>query len=371
MSFNPDPNKQAAEVTFSRKQNTLGQPDVFFNNFPVNSTHSQKHLGLSLDNKLNFYSHLKEKIAKANKGIGTIKRLYKNLPRNALLSIYKSFIRPHLDYADIIYDQPHNQSLSDRIESVQYNAALAITGAIRGTSRERLYQELGFESLSNRRWYRRLTMFFNIASGNCPNYLTNILPTRQTSYNTERNNLYYTYRANTDYFKNSFFPCSVNKWNKLDSDIRNSKSISIFKKSLLGFIRPNSYSIFNINDPKGIKYLTRLRLNFSHLRQHKFRHNFQDTLNPLCSCSLETESVNHFLLRCHSFVHAGKTLLDNLVEIIGDISNISESKLVNILLYANENFNTEINATILKNTIIFLKESERFDMPLIENGNDT
>ena len=70
-------------------------------------------------------------------------------------------------------------------------------------------------------------------------------------------------------------------------------------------------------------------------------------------------------------MHARKTLLDNLVEIIGDISNIYESKLANILLYGNENFNAEINATILKNAIIFLKESERFDMPLIENGNDT
>ena len=128
-----------------------------------------------------------------------------------------------------------------------------------------------------------------------------------------------------------------------------------FKKSLLSFIRPNSFSIFNIDDPKGLKYLTRLRLNLSHLRQHKFRHNFQDTLNPLYSCSLETESVNHFLLRCHFFTHARKTLLDNLVETIGDVANISESKLVNILLYGNETFNAEINATILKNTIIFLK----------------
>ena len=149
-------------------------------------------------------------------------------------------------------------------------------------------------------------MFFNIASGNFPTYLTNILPNRQTSYNTERNNLYYTYGANTDYFKTSFYPCSVNEWNKLGSEIRNSKSISLFKKSLFGFIRPNSYSIFNINDPKGIKYLTRLRLNFSHLRQHKFCHNFQDTLKPLCSCSLETESVNHFLLRCHLFLACSK-----------------------------------------------------------------
>ena len=160
MSFNPDPSKQAAEVTFSRKTNPLVQPDVIFNNSPVNSTHSQKHLGLVLDTKLTFDSHLKEKRAKANKEIDIIKRLYNNLPRNALLSMYKSFIRPHLDYADIIYDQPHNQTLSDRIESVQYNAALAITRAIRGNSRERLYQELGLESLSNRRRYRRLTMFF-------------------------------------------------------------------------------------------------------------------------------------------------------------------------------------------------------------------
>ena len=179
--------------------------DVFFNNFPVNSTHSQKHLGLILDAKLTFDSHLKEKIAKANKGIGTIKRLYNNLPRNALLSIYKYFIRPHLDYAYIIYDQPHYQSLSDRIESVQYNAGLAITGAIRGASRERLYQELGLESLSNREWYRRPIMYFNIASGKCPNYLTDNLLPRQTSYNTERNNLYYTYRSNTDYFKNYIY----------------------------------------------------------------------------------------------------------------------------------------------------------------------
>ena len=151
------------------------------------------------------------------------------------MSIYKSFIRPHLDYADVIYDQPHNQTFSDRIESVQYNAALSITGAIKGTSRERLYRELGLESLSNRRWYRRLTMFFNIASGNCPTYLTNILPNRQTSYNTDRNNLYYIYRANTNYLKNSFFPYSVNEWNKLTSDIRNSMMNELQNSKLLWY----------------------------------------------------------------------------------------------------------------------------------------
>ena len=160
MNFNPDPTKQATEVIFSRKNKPVNHPTLYFNNSPVTSAPFQKHLGLFLDEKLTFGHHVNEKISKANKGIGLIKRLYSYLPRNSLLSIYKSFIRPHLDYGDVIYDQPHNDTFCKMIESVQYNAALAITGAIKGSSRERLYKELGLESLSDRRWYRRLVYFF-------------------------------------------------------------------------------------------------------------------------------------------------------------------------------------------------------------------
>ena len=250
-----------------------------------------------------------------------------------------------------------------KIESVQYNAALSITGAINGTSpRERLYQELGLESLGERRWYHRLVSFFKILQGNCPEYLTKLLPTRQISYNIDRSNLYCCYRANTNYFKNSFSP---NEWNKLGCEIRNSKSISIFKKSLLGFIRPNSSSVYNIHDPIGLKYLTRLRVNISHLREHKFRHNFQDTVNPLCSCSLEIESVSHFLLRCPFFAHDRKILLDNLVNTIRGILNLSDQKLVNILLHGDVVYRTNTNTDILRNTIVFLKKSQMFDIPLM------
>ena len=76
------------------------------------------------------------------------------LPRSSFVTIYKCFIRPHLDYRDVIYDQPNLSSLANKIESVQYNVALAITGAIRGTSKVKLYQDLGFESLKDRRWLR-------------------------------------------------------------------------------------------------------------------------------------------------------------------------------------------------------------------------
>ena len=106
---------------------------------------SQKHLGLNLDEKLNFNLHLKTILDKVTRGIGILRKLRFHIPRHSLITIYKSFIRSQLDYADVIYDQPSNQSFIEKIESSQYNAALAITGAIRGTSKEKLYKALDLE----------------------------------------------------------------------------------------------------------------------------------------------------------------------------------------------------------------------------------
>ena len=115
-----------------------------------------------LDSHLNFSEHVQSKTNKCYKIIGLIKKLSIHLPRKALLRIYKSFVRPNLDYADIIFDKTNNKSFKSRIESIQYKACVAITGAIQGTSRERLYRELGLESLSDRCWFRKLTFFIKL-----------------------------------------------------------------------------------------------------------------------------------------------------------------------------------------------------------------
>ena len=93
---------------FSRKSDPSDIPSLFFNNIQVDSRDSQKHLGVILDKRLAFDHHLSEKIVKANKGIGLIMRLLKSLSRDTLLTIYKEFVRPHLDYGDIIYDNSGN-----------------------------------------------------------------------------------------------------------------------------------------------------------------------------------------------------------------------------------------------------------------------
>ena len=119
MMFNPDLTKQAQEVILSRKTVEPFHPQIFFNEVPAERSVSQKYLGLHLNQKLDFSKHINEKIYKAEKGISVIKKLYNILLRNALLTIYKSFVRPHLDYGDVVYDQRNNQSFSNKIEAVQ------------------------------------------------------------------------------------------------------------------------------------------------------------------------------------------------------------------------------------------------------------
>ena len=175
MLFNPDPTKPAQEVLFLRKKKTLNHLTITINNIQVERASSQKHLGLIRDKKINFKQHIESAIVKINKGVAVIKKLRYSLPHKSLITIYKAFLRTLIDYGDIIYDQPQNESFCEKLESVQYKATLAITGAIKGPSREKLYQELGLELLKSRRWYRRLCCMYKIMKKS-PHYLTNLIP---------------------------------------------------------------------------------------------------------------------------------------------------------------------------------------------------
>ena len=99
---------------------------LFFKNSEINLSSNQKHLGVTLDSKLSFNEHTKDKIHQVNKGVGLFRRQQTFLTCTSLLAIYKLFIRPLLDYADVIYGQASNLSFSKKIESAQCNTALAI-----------------------------------------------------------------------------------------------------------------------------------------------------------------------------------------------------------------------------------------------------
>ena len=205
MLFNPDPTKPAQELIFSKKKKTQTHPIISLNNIQVDEVPYQKHLGILLDEKLNFKQDVDSAILKMTKGISVIKKLRHSLPRKSLLTIYKAFLRPLIDYEDIIYDQPQNESFCDKIESVQYKAALAITGAIQGTSRDKLNQELGLELIKARRWYKHLCCMYKIMTQKAPNYLINLITKRDPTIKNKNNSIL-TFHCRTDCFKYSFSP---------------------------------------------------------------------------------------------------------------------------------------------------------------------
>ena len=114
-----------------------------------------------------------------------------------------------------------------------------------------------------------------------------------------------------DFFKNTFFPSTIIEWNKSDWRIKISKSVETFKKRILSFIRLSPNSTFSCHISKGIKLLSRLRLGLSHLREHKFKRSFQDSLNPFCSCGRgEVETSSHYLLHCSNYLEERLALLN-------------------------------------------------------------
>ena len=216
MSFNPDHSKQAQEVIFSRKYTKEDHRPIYFNDIPVTQTPVQMHIGMYLDEKLNYNIHIKENLSKVYKGIGVLRNLSSKLPRQALVTIYKAFIRSHLDYGDIVHDKSINKTFINKIDKAQHDAALAITGTIRGTSREKLYAEVGIESLKFRRWFKKLACFYKIQSIGLPKYLLRLVPTNNRSYTLRKPLNIPHYFCRTDIFQKSFFPNVINEWNKLD-----------------------------------------------------------------------------------------------------------------------------------------------------------
>ena len=164
---------------------------------------------------------------------------------------------------------------------------------------------------------------------------------------------------------NSFLPYTIKGWNKLSLEIRNYESYSIFKKSLLKFTRTIPNSVFSVADIYGIKLLTRLCVGLSHLREHKCRHNFQDTINPLCTCSLEIESTPHFFLRCQNFITPRINLMNELRKLYSNILNLDEISLTKLLLYDDSKYENKVNKNILLASMNFVLSTKRFEGQLM------
>ena len=372
MSFNPDPTKPAEEILFSVKRNSPLHPPIYYNGIEVKRVPTHKHLGLIFDPKLSFTSHVDEISATARKGIGLIKHLRPYLPVNSLEQIYKMRIRSHFDYCDYIFHTPaliNNSStdinlnyVMDSLESLQYQAATAVTGTWKGTNRDKIYDQLGWESLHNRREFRRITQFYKIMNNLTPKYLAEPIPNPHSHlFGPRSTNVIPPIYCRNDRYKCSFYPDAIDKWNNIGVEIRSIEKISDFKASIVDIIRPPKKDIFNVHNPDGSKLIFQLRVGLSPLRAHKVAHNFQDTPSNICLCGTGIEDTAHFLIVCPFFANKRNKLFTEITAVHQDFENLSTTEKVNALLYGINGLNDIQNTNILNATIVFLLESGRFD----------
>ena len=142
--------------------------------------------------------------------------------------------------------------------------------------------------------------------------------------------------------------------------IRNPSPVQSFKKYLYDFIRSLGHSLFGICDKHGTKLLTKIRVSFSDLRDHRFNHNF-NCINPLCSCGIEDETSVHFFLRCPHYATQRSSLLSKISAIISsDVTVFPDEHLYQILVYGSNVYNPVSNGLIITETITYIRNSGRF-----------
>ena len=195
-----------------------------------------------------------------------------------------------------------------------------------------------------------------------PDYLKLPIPPLMNHLSGYRfSNVIRTIACRTERYRNSFYPNTVVSWNDIGPELREARSISIFKNNILKIIRPTKKSTFGIHNPKGIGWIFQIRVGLSPLKSHKMRHNFQDTPDDKYICKSE-ETTQHFILKCHIYNEHRLDLFQTLNPILlaNGLYHLNDSAMVHLLLYGDEKLQFDTNKAILKATITFIENTLRF-----------
>ena len=347
VSFSP---AKTEPLLFSRKLNRPQHPALSMQNHQIIEVDHHKHLGVYLSNDCIWHHHINYIKEKAWFRVNTMRRLKFKLDRKSLEIIYTAFIRPLLEYSDVIWDNCTEYEKND-LDKIQNEAARIATGATKLVSLNALSKEICWESLEQRRQNHRLTLFYKMFYNITPLYLSSLVPqsvSNLSQYSLPNSNDLQTVNASSSQYYHSFLPSTTRDWNSLSTETKQADSVNSFKQSL-NKDKPSIPSYFYTGSRIGQILHSRIRTKCSSLNLDLFLKNI--TESPLCRCG-SIENAQHFFFHCRYYEVQRRELM------------IAVSPYLNpslkLFLYGDSNLSPEVNSTIFLKVHKYIIDTHRF-----------
>ena len=354
--------KKTSLQTFTRRPAPL-LPHLLFDNQEIPVKDSHKHLGLTLSTDLRFKSHINDTLLKFNRAMSPLYSIASHVSRQTLLSLYKVYVQPHLDYCAAVYDGHLTVFDRARLEKAQNRAARLITGTPRRTSTEGLLEELGWTTLANRRLTNKLILYQKLRyDDSVPSYIKDILPNARTDDTGRelRNKQKYSLTlpsARTSGYLMSFIPNTTKQWNEMPARLRTIPTKLQFRKHLLRTRAPKPPDPFlAMGSKKGNILHTRLRLKSSQLNAHRYAQGKAEA--PTCNCGNLKEDTEHFLTLCPIYSTARASLFEKLSSIPNlHFPNLSRTQKLKVMVMGPDGEHA-IKKMVATAVQVFLLESQ-------------
>ena len=361
VNFNPEKTKY---MIFSKKLDKVEYEPLFLDGKRLERVQTHTQLGITFSEDFTWDKHIKDKCTAALKRVNLLKRLALKIPRQTKLIIYTAFIRPLLEYGCVLFDNC-TSTMSEKMENVQRQAALAISGAYRHTKHTNLLKELGLALLSQRRIVSKVVLLYKMITDRTPAYLRSLLPgQRQARYQTRQRDNITLPKIKKNYFLKSFIPSGIRLWNQLSNQVRGIIDLDDFKRSIKKMFTPEVvYKPYLMGHSREFINLSRLRMGLSGLNSHRKKYHFID--HRTCPhCLARNEDCIHFFLICPTYaaqraeMAASLSLLLPNTRRMFDNMHRDKKKLIEILLFGIKN--ETLDEQIFQITAKFIKDSERF-----------
>ncbi len=363
---------------------------MYLNGAQLTRVYDHKHLGMIFSHDMKWGAHIDSVLQKAFTRLNGIRRIRFLVPRNIRESLYKALVLPIFEYGSVLIDNC-SLFLKQRLERLHRNAAVIVTGAFKSTGYNRLLEELGWDTLDERRKLSRLCLLKKMQfskkaiSENEPDkvlvqpYLYDLLPGTvgdRAGYILRNASKIDNVKTRLIISYNSFIPKTIRDYNSLfvahwqaDNNVNtleNAVSIDSFKARYKKEYLRSPNPLYKLDFNNGNIHHTRLRLGLSHLRSHLFSHNLID--NPICQfCNLEPETIDHYIVRCPTYNNVRVRFLMDLANLLDPqyIASLDDSKIVEIFLYGDNELTYDTNKQLFSMAQSFLIDSKRFDMRML------